>query len=69
VLLPQGAGLVLEQVQLCGEIVQLVVRCAATGATCPGCGRRSEAVHGTYARWHYRAERCNRGRRHYTRLA
>jgi hypothetical protein len=32
VLLPPGAGLVLEQVQLCGEIVHLVVRSEASGA-------------------------------------
>lgn len=34
VLLPPGAGLVVEQVQLCGEIIHLTVRCEAAGANC-----------------------------------
>ena len=50
VLLPHGAGLVLEQVQLCGEIVHLSVRLAALGALCPMCGRWSEAFHSSYRR-------------------
>jgi hypothetical protein len=31
-LFPPGAGLVLEQVRLCGEIVRLLACCAAAGA-------------------------------------
>ncbi len=50
VLLPQGAGLVLEQVELCGQVVHLSVRLAALGAPCPTCGRSSEAVHSSYCR-------------------
>jgi len=49
-LLPSGAGLVVEQVQLCDEIVHLTVRCAAAGANCPGCGTWSEAFHSRYER-------------------
>jgi transposase len=50
VLLPPGAGLVLEQVRLCGQIVHLSVRLAAVGARCPTCGRWSEAFHSSYRR-------------------
>jgi transposase len=50
VLLPPGAGLVLERVALCGEIVHLTVRGGATGACCPACGAWSGAVHSRYAR-------------------
>ena len=50
VLLPTGTGLVLEQVQLCGQIVHLSVRLAALGAPCPTCGRWSEAFHSSYER-------------------
>ena len=50
VLLPLGAGLVLEQVQLCREIVHLFVRCGASGAPCPRCGCWSEAFHRSYDR-------------------
>jgi len=50
VLLLPGAGLVLEQVQLCGQIVVLLVRLAALGAPCPACGRWSEAFHSSYQR-------------------
>ncbi|HEV8637899.1 MAG TPA: ISL3 family transposase [Chloroflexota bacterium] len=50
VLLPPGAGLVLEQVRLCDEIVHLRVRCGAAGARCPACGAWSEAVHSRYER-------------------
>src|ERR1700674_1527816 len=50
VLLPPGAGLVVEQVQLCGEIIHLTVRCEAAGASCPDCGFWSEAFHSGYER-------------------
>ena len=50
VLLPPGAGLVLEQVQLCGEIVHLVVRTEALGAPCPACATWSDACHSRYQR-------------------
>jgi transposase len=50
VLLPPGAGLVLEQVQLCGERVDLFVRRQAAGASCPACASWSEAVHSCYRR-------------------
>ncbi len=49
-LLPPGAGLVVEQVQLRDEILHLTVRCAAIGATCPDCGTWSEAFHSGYER-------------------
>ncbi len=49
-LLPAGAGLVVEQVRLCDEIVRVTVRCAAAGANCPGCGSWSEAFHSRYKR-------------------
>ena len=50
VLLPPGAGLVLEQVQLCGEIVHLFVRPTARGASCPRCASWSDAFHSSYQR-------------------
>jgi transposase len=50
VLLPTGAGLVLEQVKLCGQIVHLSVRLAALDAPCPTCGCWSEAFHSSYRR-------------------
>jgi hypothetical protein len=50
VLLPLGAGLVVEQVRLCDEIVHLTVRCEAAGANCPVCGTWSEAFHSGYER-------------------
>ena len=50
VLLPPGAGLVVEQVQLCDEIMHLTVRCEAAGANCPRCGAWSEAFHSGYER-------------------
>jgi hypothetical protein len=50
VLLPLGAGLVLEQVQLRGEIVHLLVRLATTGASCPSCRCWSGAFHSSYRR-------------------
>jgi len=49
-LLPPGAGLVVEQVQLCDEIMHLTVRCEAAGANCPRCGTWSEAFHSSYER-------------------
>jgi transposase len=49
-LLPPGAGLVVEQVQLCDEIVHVTVRCEAPGAECPKCGTWSEAFHSSYER-------------------
>jgi transposase len=49
-LLPPGAGLVLEQVQLCGEIVHLFVHLATAGAACPSCACWSEAFHSSYPR-------------------
>jgi transposase len=49
-LLPPGAGLVVEQVQLCDEIVHLTVRGEATGANCPTCSGWSEAFHSSYER-------------------
>jgi transposase len=49
-LLPLGAGLVVEQVQLRDEIVHLTVRCGAAGANCPVCGAWSEALHSSYER-------------------
>jgi transposase len=50
VLLPPSAGLVVEQVQLCDEIMHLTVRCEAAGANCPACGSWSEALHSGYER-------------------
>jgi len=49
-LLPPGAGLVVEQVRLCDEIMHLTVRCEAAGANCPDCGAWSEAFHSDYER-------------------
>jgi len=49
-LLPTGAGLVLEHVQLCGQIAHLFVRPAASGASCPMCACWSEAFHSSYER-------------------
>jgi transposase len=49
-LLPPGAGLVVEQVQLWDEIVHLTVRCEAAGASGPKCGAWSEAFHSSYER-------------------
>jgi transposase len=49
-LLPPGAGLVVEQVQLCDEIVHVTVRGEAAGAHCPACGAWSEAFHSRYER-------------------
>lgn len=49
-LLPTGAGLVLEHVQLCGQEVHLFVRPSAAGASCSACGVWSEAFHSSYAR-------------------
>lgn len=48
--LPTGAGLVLEQVQLCGEVVHLFVHLEASGACCPICTSWSEAFHSRYER-------------------
>jgi DNA-directed RNA polymerase subunit N (RpoN/RPB10) len=50
VLLPPGAGLVFEQVQLGGERVDLFLSERAAGAACPACGSWSTAVHSTYRR-------------------
>jgi transposase len=49
-LLPTGAGLLVEQVQLCDEIVHVIVRCEAPGVNCPACGVWSEAFHSSYER-------------------
>ena len=49
-LLPPGAGLIVEQSQLWDEIVHLTVRCEASGANCPVCGKWSEAFHSSYER-------------------
>ncbi len=49
-LLPTGAGLVLEQVQLCGEVVHLFVHHEASGASSPSCACWSEAFHSSYQR-------------------
>jgi transposase len=49
-LLPTGAGLVLEQVQLCGGVVHLFVHASTAGALCPVCGCWSEALLGSYQR-------------------
>ncbi len=49
-LLPPGAGLVVEQVQLCNEIVHVTVRCEPSGANCSNCGVWSEAFHSSYER-------------------
>src|SRR5260370_11771565 len=49
-LLPPGAGLVVEHVQLCDEIMHITVRCEAAGAHCPKCGTWSEAFHSSYER-------------------
>jgi zinc-finger of transposase IS204/IS1001/IS1096/IS1165 len=49
-LLPPGAGLVVEQVQLRDEIVHLMVRCEEADASCPRCGAWSEAFHSSYER-------------------
>ena len=48
--LPTGAGLVLEHVQLCGEEVHLFVHPSAPAACCPACGIWSGAFHSSYAR-------------------
>src|SRR5262249_6762588 len=48
--MPPGAGLVVEQVQLCDEIVHLTVRREGAGAICPRCGAWSEAFHSSYER-------------------
>jgi hypothetical protein len=50
VLLPPGAGLVLEQVQLRGQVVHLFLRRRAAGATCPVCACWSDAFHSGYDR-------------------
>ena len=50
VLLPPGAGLVLEQVSLRGEFVYLSVRCRLKRACCPTYGNYSDAVHSRYTR-------------------
>ena len=50
VLLPLGAGLVLEQVRLSDDVVHLTVRCQSVGATCPLCGTWSDAFHSGYER-------------------
>jgi transposase len=50
VFLPPGAGLVLEQVSVCGEIIHVAVRCSAREACCPVCGGHSEVVHRRYSR-------------------
>jgi len=49
-LLPEGAGLVLEHVQLCGEVVHLFVHVEASGAFCPSCACWSAAFHSSYER-------------------
>lgn len=49
-LLPPGAGLVVEQVQLCDENLHLTVRCEGAGARCSKCGAWSEAFHSSYER-------------------
>jgi transposase len=49
-LLPVGAGLVLEHVQLCGDVVHLLVHPKASGAYCPTCTCWSEAFHSSYER-------------------
>ena len=49
-LLPTGAGLVLERIQLCGEVVHMYVHPSASGAACPTCGHWSEALHSSYGR-------------------
>ncbi|MBV9579814.1 MAG: transposase [Chloroflexi bacterium] len=49
-LLPTGAGLVLEHVQLCGEVVHLFVRPSAAGASCTACAVWSESFHSNYVR-------------------
>lgn len=50
VLLPPGAGLVLEQVLLCGVNVQLTVRTSGRRATCTACGSASKEIHSSYQR-------------------
>jgi hypothetical protein len=49
-LLPPGAGLIVEQAQVCDEIVHLTVCCEPAGAHCPKCGTWSEAFHSSYER-------------------
>ena len=49
-LLPPGAGLVVERVQLWDEIVHVSVCCEAIGASCSKCGAWSEAFHSSYER-------------------
>ena len=49
-LLPTGAGLVLEQVQLRGGVVHVFVHGSASGGSCPVCGGWSEAFLGSYQR-------------------
>ena len=49
-LLPTGAGLVLEHVQLCGEVVHLFVHLEAAGASCTTCACWSDAFHSSYER-------------------
>src|SRR6266542_1955995 len=49
-LLPTGAGLALEHVRLCGEVVHQFVHLEASGASCPCCACWSEAFHSSYER-------------------
>lgn len=49
-LLPAGAGLVIEQVQLCDELVHLVVRPSMAGAGCPICAAWTKPFHSSYER-------------------
>ena len=49
-LLPTGAGLVIEHVQLCDEVVHLFVRTSTSGASCPICAVWSGAFHSRYER-------------------
>jgi transposase len=50
ILFPPNAGLVLEQVRVCGQTVHLMACCAMAGATCPACGSWSDALHSHYER-------------------
>jgi hypothetical protein len=50
VLLPHLAGMVVEETVIAGDLVCCLVRAAADGACCPGCGTWSQKVHDSYFR-------------------
>lgn len=48
--LPEGAGLVVEKIEIAEKKVVLKVGCMATTATCPSCGHESNRVNSHYHR-------------------